>query len=223
MKIEVLKNITSANDTIAEQNKQILDEHKIFTINLMSSPGAGKTSLLLQTIERCKNELKLAVIEGDVASRIDADKISERGIPVVQINVGGSCSLEAHMIGPAMAKLPLKDIDVLFIENVGNLICPAEFALGETKKVVIASIPEGDDKPAKYPLMFTEADAVVINKLDLKELLNFNSDNFLKSLKGLNPDITAFEVSCTVGTGIDKWCDWLKNEVKNYKSKVSGK
>jgi hydrogenase nickel incorporation protein HypB len=220
MKIEVLKNITNANDTIAEQNKQILNQHKIFTVNLMSSPGAGKTSLLLQTIDRCKNELKLAVIEGDVASRIDADKISEKGIPVVQINVGGSCSLEAHMIGPALEKLPLEDIDVLFIENVGNLICPAEFALGETKKVVIASIPEGDDKPAKYPLMFTEADAVVINKVDLKEHLNFDSANFSKSVKGLNPDITTFEVSCVAGTGIDKWCDWLKSEVKSFRSQL---
>jgi len=162
MKIEVLKDITSANDAIAAQNRQALDKHRILTLNLMSSPGAGKTSLILQTIDRLKNELKLAVIEGDVASKIDADKIDKEGIPVVQINTGASCSLEAQMIGPALDKLPLENIDLLFIENVGNLICPAEFALGEHKKVVISSIPEGDDKPTKYPLMFTEADAVVI-------------------------------------------------------------
>ncbi len=222
MKVEVLRSVTSANDIIANQNRQVLDKHGIFTINLMSSPGAGKTSLILQTIDHLKNELKLAVIEGDVASKIDADKIDKQGVPVVQINVGGSCSLEAHMIGPALDKLPLQTIDTLFIENVGNLICPAEFALGEHRKVVIASIPEGDDKPTKYPLMFTEADAVVVNKLDLMPHLEFDLSGFRKVVKGLNPKVKIFEVSCKSGKGIDDWCSWLSGEVKKAVLKTKG-
>ena len=220
MKIEVLKGITSANDAIAAQNRQILDKHKILTLNLMSSPGAGKTSLILQTIDRLKNELKLAVIEGDVASKIDADKIDKQGIPVVQINTGASCSLEAQMITPALDKLPLENTDLLFIENVGNLICPAEFALGEHKKVVISSVPEGDDKPTKYPLMFTEADAVVINKLDLLPHLEFDVTSFRKAIEGLNPRVKIFEVSCKTGAGIDAWCSWISAEAKKIAPEI---
>jgi hydrogenase nickel incorporation protein HypB len=223
MKIEVLKGITSANDAIAAQNRQILDKHTILTLNIMSSPGAGKTSLILQTIDRLKNELKLAVIEGDVASKIDADKIDKQGIPVVQINTGASCSLEAQMITPALDKLPLENTDLLFIENVGNLICPAEFALGEHKKVVISSIPEGDDKPAKYPLMFTEADAVVINKLDLLPHLEFDSITFRKTIEGLNPKVKIFEVSCKTGAGIDAWCSWIFAEAKKQETEATGR
>jgi len=214
MKIEVLKNITSANDAIAAQNQQILDNHKTLAINLMASPGAGKTSLILQIINRLKNDLKIAVIEGDVASKIDADRISEEGIPVIQINVGASCSLEAQMVTPALNKLPLENTDLLIIENVGNLICPAEFALGEHKKLVIASIPEGDDKPTKYPLMFTEADAVAINKLDLLPYLDFNLAGFRKTVEGLNPKVKIFEVSCKTGAGMDALCSWISTESK---------
>ena len=215
MKIEVLRDITSANDAIAAQNRQILDKHNILTLNIMSSPGAGKTSLILQTIDRLKDELRLAVIEGDVASKIDADKIDKEGIPVVQINTGAACSLEAQMITPALNKLPLENIDLLFVENVGNLICPAEFALGEHKKVVISSIPEGDDKPTKYPLMFTEADAVIINKLDLLAHLEFDVTSFRKAIEGLNPKVKIFEVSCKTGAGIDAWCSWISTEARN--------
>jgi hydrogenase nickel incorporation protein HypB len=214
MRVEVLKNITSANDAVAARNRQILNKHKILALNLMSSPGAGKTSLILQTIDRLRKELKLAVIEGDVASKIDADKIDKQGIPVIQINIGASCSLEAHMITPALDKLPLDNINLLFIENVGNLICPAEFALGEHKKVVISSIPEGDDKPKKYPLMFTEADAVVINKLDLLPHLEFDLVAFREAVEGLNPRVKIFEVSCKTGTGLDAWCSWISGEAK---------
>lgn len=217
MKVPVLKDITSANDAIAVQNRQIFDEHGVITINLMSSPGSGKTSLILQTIKHLRNKLQLAVIEGDVASKIDADRIGKEGIPAVQINVGGSCSLEAQMIGPALAKLPLEKIDVLFIENVGNLICPAEFALGEHRKVVIASIPEGDDKPAKYPVIFTEADAIIINKLDLKPHVDFDLPGFRKLIKGLNPEVKIFEVSCKTGEGIAAWCTWISRQAKKKK------
>ena len=218
MKIEVLKNITSANDTIAARNKQVLDRHKVFALNCMSSPGAGKTSLILQTIDRLRSEMKLAVIEGDVASKIDADKIDEQGIPVVQINTGAACSLEAQMITPSLDKLPLENIDLLFIENVGNLICPAEFALGEHKKVVISSIPEGDDKPTKYPLMFSEADVIVINKIDLLPHIDFDVASFRKAVEGLNPDVKIFEVSCKTGDGIDAWCSWVSTEAKKAAS-----
>jgi len=218
MKIEVLKNITSANDTIAARNKQVLDRHKVFALNCMSSPGAGKTSLILQTIDRLRSELKLAVIEGDVASKIDADKIDEQGIPVVQINTGAACSLEAQMITPSLDKLPLENIDLLFIENVGNLICPAEFALGEHKKVVISSIPEGDDKPTKYPLMFSEADVIVINKIDLLPHIDFDVASFRKAVEGLNPDVKIFVVSCKTGDGIDAWCSWVSSEAKKAAS-----
>jgi hydrogenase nickel incorporation protein HypB len=214
MKVPVLKNITSANDAIAAQNRQVLEQYGILTINLMSSPGAGKTSLILQTIKHLESKLQLAVIEGDIASKIDADKISKEGIPVVQINTGGSCSLEAQMISTALGKLPLEKINVLIIENVGNLICPAAFALGEHKKVVIASIPEGDDKPAKYPVIFTEADAVIINKLDLTPHVDFDLPRFRKLLEGLNPKVKIFEVSCKTGKGIGQWCTWLSSQTK---------
>jgi hydrogenase nickel incorporation protein HypB len=217
MKIEVLKNITNANDAIAAQNRQAFTKHGIFVINLMSSPGAGKTSLIIQTIKYFHNKMKLAVIEGDVASRIDADRIGKEGIPVVQINVGGSCSLEAHMIGPALEKLPLEKIEILIIENVGNLICPATFALGEHKKVVVASIPEGDDKPSKYPVIFSEADAVVINKLDLSPVSDFDLPRFRKLIEGLNPRVKIFDVSCKTGEGIAEWCVWLLDQSKANK------
>lgn len=213
-RVEVLKSITSANDAIAAQNRQIFDERGILAINLMSSPGAGKTSLILRSIEHLRDTLKLAVIEGDVASKIDADKIDKQGIPVVQINTGGGCSLEAHMVATALKKLPLGNVEVLFIENVGNLICPAGFALGEHKKVVIASIPEGDDKPMKYPVMFTEADTLIINKIDLLPHFEFNLVNFRKVVKGLNPRVRIFEVSCKTGTGLDDWRDWIVSEAK---------
>jgi hydrogenase nickel incorporation protein HypB len=214
MKIEIVKNIISANDAIAAETQKLLDKEKILAINIMSSPGAGKTSFILQTIARLQEKIKIAVIEGDIASSVDADKIGRVGIPVVQINVGGSCSLEAHMLGPALTKLPLKDIDVLIIENVGNLICPAEFALGEHKKVVISSLPEGDDKPVKYPVIFSEADVVIINKIDLAPYLDFNIDTFRKTVQGLNPKVKIFEISCKTGKGFDAWCRWLSGLVK---------
>jgi len=214
MKIEVLKNISSANDAIAAQNRNKLDEQGVTAVNIMASPGAGKTSFILQTIDHLKGKLKTSVIEGDIASKIDADKIDEKGIPVVQINTGGNCSLEAHMIGSSLDKLPLKDTEILFIENVGNLICPASQALGEHIKVVIASTPEGDDKPSKYPLMFAESDAVIINKIDLAPHVDFDTAGFKKVVQGLNPDVVIFEVSSKTGDGIEKWCHWLTAKAK---------
>ena len=213
MKIKVVKNILSANDQIAARNRQLLDSSKVFALNLMSSPGSGKTSLILQTIRRLRDRLKIGVIEGDIASRIDADKVGKEGVAVVQINTGGSCHLDASMLSRALENLPLKNIDLLLIENVGYLVCPAEFNLGEHRKAMILSLPEGDDKPYKYPLMFAEVDAVLLNKVDLSPLLEFNSEAFCQTVKGLNHDVAIFPISCKTGEGIDDWVSWLLAEM----------
>ncbi len=213
MEIKIVQNILSANDQIAVGNQQLLSRNRVFAINLMSSPGAGKTSLILQTIDRLKDKVSIGVIEGDIASTLDADKIKHTGIPVVQVNTGGECHLDANMFSNAINNLPLADIDLLLIENVGNLVCPAEFNLGEHRKAMILSTPEGDDKPYKYPLMFIEADAVLINKVDLLPLLEFNITAFRQVVKGMNPDVAIFQVSCKTGEGIDDWVSWLLAEV----------
>lgn len=214
MEIKVLKDILGANDQIASNNRQIYDSNSIFTVNLMSSPGAGKTSLILETIKQLKDKVRLGVIEGDVSSSIDAEKIGKEGVPTVQINTGGECHLEANMTNNALNNLPLKDIDILVIENVGNLICPAEFNLGEHKRVLVASVPEGEDKPFKYPLMFLEADAVLVNKIDLLPYLKFDMDAFIKAIKDINEKVAIFQISCTTGEGIEQWVSWLLAQSK---------
>lgn len=214
MELKVLKPILSANDQIAEKNHKLLAENGVFAINLMSSPGAGKTNLILQTIRRLKDEVKIGVIEGDIASTLDAEIISKEQVPVVQINTGGECHLEARMLSDALEGMTLKDIRLLFIENVGNLICPAEFKLGEHKKVMMISVTEGDDKPHKYPLMFTEADVVLINKVDLLPYVEFNVPGVYEVIKGLNPKVRIFPISCKTGEGISDWLSWLLAELK---------
>ena len=213
-KIELVQNILEANESIAAQNKRLLDEHGVFAINIMASPGAGKTSLILQTIARLKGKLRIGVIEGDVASTLDAEKVKNEAVGVVQINTRNmpeSCSLIASMLDPALKKLPLEDIDLLLIENVGNLICPSEFVLGEHKRVVVSSLPEGDDKPIKYPMIFADADAVVINKADLLPYVDFDIAVFRRAIEGLNPKVKSFELSCKTGAGIESWCSWVLN------------
>jgi hydrogenase nickel incorporation protein HypB len=180
----------------------------------MASPGAGKTSLVLQTIKALRDRVKVGVIEGDISSTIDAQAVGKEGVPVVQINTGGECHLDANMIQNALNNLPLKAIDLLLIENVGNLVCPAEFNLGEHRKVLVASVPEGDDKPHKYPLMFTTVDAVILNKTDLLPYVKFNTDSFTKAVKGINAKVAIFPVSCTTGDGIPAWAKWLKAQMK---------
>ena len=212
--ITIKEDIFGANDEKARQNQERLDKHNILTVNIMSSPGAGKTSLILNTIKSLEGKTRIAVIEGDVASSVDAEKVHEQGIPVVQINTAGGCHLDANMMKNAMDNLPLDDIDLLFIENVGNLICPAEFALGEHKRVIIASLPEGDDKPHKYPLMFTEADVVLLNKADLLPYLDFDMEAFHRALTGLNPEVKIFQVSCKTGEGLEDWFSWLLEQKK---------
>jgi hydrogenase nickel incorporation protein HypB len=213
MEIKVVKDILGANEQIAQKNRQLFDSNKVFVVNLMSSPGAGKTSLILQTIKRLKGKTRLGVIEGDVSSSLDAEAIGKEDVPVVQINTGGECHLDASMTSTALGNLPLRDIELLLIENVGNLICPAEFVLGEHRRVLISSIPEGDDKPFKYPLMFHEADAVLINKIDLLPHLKFDVDAFSKAIKGINQKVKIFPVSCTTGEGIDEWVSWLMSQM----------
>jgi hydrogenase nickel incorporation protein HypB len=209
MEIKVLKNILGANDQIAAGNRELLRKNGIYTLNLMASPGAGKTSLILQTVKALEGKVRIGVVEGDVSSSIDSEKIAKENVPVVQINTGGECHLEAGMVGNALSNLPLQDIDILFIENVGNLICPVEFNLGESRKMMIASVPEGDDKPFKYPSIFHAVDVVVISKIDLLPYVNFNMDAFVKTIKDINRNVEIFPVSCTTGEGIDKWASWL--------------
>jgi hydrogenase nickel incorporation protein HypB len=213
MKIKVLKDILSANDQIAGNNRELLDKNKIFAVNIMASPGAGKTSLVLQTIKALRDMVKVGVIEGDISSTIDAQTVGKEGVPVVQINTGGECHLDANMVQHALNNLPL-DIDLLLIENVGNLVCPAEFNLGEHRKILVASVPEGDDKPYKYPLMFTTANAVVLNKTDLLPYVKFNVGSFTKAVKGINAKVKIFPVSCTTGDGIAAWVKWLISQMK---------
>ena len=219
MEIKILKDILSANDAIASRNQNRLDKHNILAINIMSSPGAGKTSLILRTIEKLKEQARIAVIEGDVASTIDADKVSQQGVTAVQINTAGGCHLDANMTENALENLPLEDIDLLFIENVGNLICPAGFALGEHKRVILLSVPEGDDKPYKYPSMFTGADVVLVNKIDLLPYLDFDVTTFNRAVNGLNPRGKIFQVSCKTGQGLKGWLFWLQEQIKEIKSR----
>ena len=209
MKIPVVENILSANERLAEENARALAREGVTAVNIMASPGAGKTSLIVQTIGALSERVRIGVIEGDVASRVDADTIEALGIPVVQINTGGTCHLDANMVHGALGELPLDQLDLLFIENVGNLICPTEFALGEALKVMIASVPEGDDKPYKYPGMFAAVDAIVVNKIDILPYVEFDLTDFRKLVTGLNPDVQVFEISCKTGEGIAAWADWL--------------
>ena len=209
-KVEVVTQILSANDQIAQENYALLASRNVLAVNLMASPGAGKTSLILQTAKALKGRPRLGVIEGDIASRIDADKVAAGGIPVVQINTGGTCHLDAPMIRKALPSLPLDEIDILFVENVGNLICPVEFRLGEGLRVMIASVAEGDDKPYKYPGIFTVVDAVVINKMDLAPYVEFDLAALREAIRGLNRCAEIFEVSCRTGEGIAPWAAWLE-------------
>lgn len=212
MKIPVVKNILNANDQVANDNRATFDAAGVFVLNLMASPGAGKTSFILATVDRLPAEVRPGVIEGDLASRIDADTIEARGVPVTQINTGGGCHLDAPMIREALPQLPLADLDLLFIENVGNLVCPANFRLGADRAVVIASVPEGHDKPYKYPGIFAGADVVILNKSDLLALFDFDLDYFRRGVELVNPGVPLFVLSCRTGTGVQDWLTWLLSE-----------
>ncbi len=213
MKIKVVSKILEANERIAEENKKVFKDAHVYVINLMSAPGAGKTSLLEKTINVLGNELSIGVIEGDIVGSDDAERINSLGSPVVQINTGGSCHLDANMIHEVMRDLPLKELDMVFIENVGNLVCPAEFDTGENEKVMILSVSEGHDKPLKYPLMFQESSTLVINKIDLLPYLDTDIEKIKRDAWSLNPDLKIFELSCKSNEGFDKWIDYLKTHI----------
>jgi len=215
MEIQVNAGILSANDRKALENKKVFNEKGILVINVMGSPGAGKTTVLEKTIDSIVGSVRLAVIEGDIYTSKDAQRIEKHGVPVKQINTGGACHLDAGMISKAIGAFELSDLDLLIIENVGNLVCPVEFDLGEDMKIAVLSITEGDDKPMKYPLLFRQSTAVVINKIDLKDFTDIDMDALRRDISLINPDIQVFEVSARTGQGIMDWADWLLKKIKN--------
>jgi hydrogenase nickel incorporation protein HypB len=215
MEIKVLQRILKANDGIARENRRYLTEKGIFSLNLMSSPGAGKTSILERTIERLRERLRLGVIEGDIATSRDAERIGRLGVPVLQINtdmIGGACHLDANMIQNALREWEpgeVEALDMLIVENVGNLVCPAEFDIGTDMSAMVLSVAEGDDKPKKYPLMFTISEVLLLNKMDLIEHTDFDMERFRKDVADVNPRIRIFPLSAKTGEGLEAWCDWL--------------
>jgi hydrogenase nickel incorporation protein HypB len=217
-RMPVVENILSANDRLAEENRLRLDGAAVYGVNLMASPGAGKTSLIEHTIRNLSGQLSLAVVDGDIATSIDADRAAAAGAEAVQINTGGECHLDAVMLQGALNQLDLTRYDLLLVENVGNLVCPASFKLGTHQNVLIASIPEGDDKPYKYPTMYRGVDALVINKIDLLPYIDFDMEYFQRGVEVLNPGLTTFPISCRTGEGLDSWFHWLQGQAAKNKS-----
>jgi hydrogenase nickel incorporation protein HypB len=224
MQVDIGKPILDLNDKLAEQNRALLDQHGIYMLDLLASPGAGKTSTILATIEELRARYRIAVIEGDIASDVDSQKIKASGIPAVQINTGGACHLEAKMVQKALAALDaageggsggLEDLDLILIENVGNLVCPTDFYLGEDAKVMILSVPEGHDKPLKYPGIFQVSKAVILNKIDTRSAFDFDENAFRASVTQLNPQAMIFPLAATKNQGVKAWCEWLSAQVDN--------
>jgi hydrogenase nickel incorporation protein HypB len=215
MEIDILEGVFDANEKIARENEALFKEKGVLALNLMASPGAGKTSLIAATLERLQDKLRIGVIEGDIASSVDAEKLKTYNIQVVQINTGGACHLDANMIRQALEHMDLDAMDLLIIENVGNLVCPAEFKLGEGLRAMILSVAEGHDKPLKYPLMFSDSQVLVVNKTDLIGMGDFDMEELRKTLKGMNPGMIIFELSCRTGDGLEAWTDWLYEKVQS--------
>lgn len=212
-KVTITQNILAVNETIAQEIRQALAPRGLRIINIMSSPGAGKTSLLEQTIRRLQGHLSIAVIEGDIETSADAERIEAAGAETVQINTRGACHLEAHMIRDALAQIDLAHVDLLVIENIGNLVCPSAWDLGEDLRIVIVSTAEGDDKPAKYPHMFASAQVMIVNKLDLLPYVDYDLAKVKRQALAVNPHLQIFEMSCRTGEGLDAWCEWLQKLV----------
>ena len=212
--IKVMSNLRAANEAQASANSRIFLESGVFAFNLLGSPGAGKTTLLERTIAQLADRIKVAVIEGDVFTSKDADRIAKHNVPVVQINTGGGCHLDATMVAKVLPQFDLDKLNMVIIENIGNLVCPADFNLGEEFKVVVLSITEGDDKPAKYPVIFRNSRAVVLNKIDLLGMTDVSMDNMKEDILAINPEIKIFEISCRTGEGLSPWCDWLMQNIK---------
>jgi hydrogenase nickel incorporation protein HypB len=209
MKINVMQEVLQANDRIAEENRQLFKKNRNLVLNLMSSPGAGKTSLLEKTAEKLAGKLRLGVVVGDIETTRDADRIAKHNVPAIQLTTGTACHLDANMVASALPHLELDKIDILVVENIGNLVCPAEFIVGEDLKIMILSVTEGDEKPLKYPLMFHESALMLINKIDLLQYTNFNLEEAKSNARKINPGIDIIEISCTKGTGLDEWIAWL--------------
>ncbi len=215
VRVPVVERILSANDRLAEQNRARLDAAGVFAINVMASPGAGKTSVILRTIEALAPVARLGVVEGDTAPvTIDADRVIAAGMPAVQVNTGGECHLDAVMLAGALGQLPLATLKLLIVENVGNLVCPAAFQLGTHANVLIASVPEGDDKPYKYPAIYRGVDALIVNKIDLLPYVPFKMDYFRQGVEMLNPGVQTFPLSCRTGEGVEHWVAWLRSKIR---------
>jgi len=222
MKVPVVRDILEANERLAEGNRRIFREAGLLVINLMSGPGAGKTSLLERTIDVLRQEVRIGVIEGDIQSSHDAERIGKKGVQVVQLNTGGTCHLDGNMIKSALDALELDKLDLLMVENVGNLVCPAEFSLGEDMKAMILSVAEGDDKPLKYPLMFQESKVLLINKVDLLPHVDCDVGKIKERTWQLNANVEIFEISCRTGEGLDVWANWLRQQLRDRKALGDG-
>ncbi|MFH1453355.1 MAG: hydrogenase nickel incorporation protein HypB [Armatimonadota bacterium] len=213
MEIKVQKNILQTNEDYANRCRSLIKQNNIYMIDLMGSPGSGKTTLLEQTIKVLGNTLKIGVIEGDLSTDIDRERIRSHGVQAVQVNTGKGCHLNAKMVYDALQELNLKELDIIFLENVGNLVCPAEFNLGQDEKIVVLSTPEGEEKPLKYPIIFRTSKAIVINKIDLLPYVSFDMEKLNNNIENINPGAVKFEVSATKGTGMDGWIDYLKSRI----------
>jgi len=214
IRVSVVEQILSANDQLADANRARLDAAEVFALNVMASPGAGKTSLIMRTVEALRGEFRIGAVDGDIATTIDADRIAALGVPAVQINTGGACHLDAAMLQRALPELPLDELDLLIVENVGNLVCPASFKLGVHRSILIASVPEGDDKPYKYPVMYRGVDGLVLNKMDVLAAFDFDVDYFRRGVEALNPGLAFFPLSCKTGEGLEAWLTWLREMVR---------
>ena len=217
MEIDLSRPILARNDKLAEGNRARLAETGVFALDVLASPGAGKTTTILATIAALRERYRIAVIEGDIASKVDAEKVKAHGIPAVQINTGGACHLEADMISRAFDALPLADLDLVIIENVGNLVCPTEFDLGQGARIVVLSVPEGDDKPLKYPGIFAMAEAVLLNKVDAISFFDFDETAFTDSVRRLNGSAPIFRMSAKTGEGVAEWAEWLAGRIEASK------
>ncbi|MBQ5994593.1 MAG: hydrogenase nickel incorporation protein HypB [Clostridia bacterium] len=216
--IEIKKSVFESNDREAEKLREELRQHKTFLLNLMSSPGSGKTTTLKATVARLKDEMKIGIMEADIDSDVDARTMEQAGVDSIQLHTGGMCHLDAGMTRQGIDEFGAFDYDLVVLENVGNLVCPAEFDTGATKNAMILSVPEGDDKPLKYPLMFQVSDVVLINKIDTKSVFDFDDEAVVERIHKLNPNAEVIFISARTGEGVDKWCDWLRNQVENQKN-----
>jgi len=217
MEIDLSRPILARNEALAQRNRERLAAAGVFALDVLASPGAGKTSTILATIAALRDRYRIAVVEGDIASKVDAEKVKSHGIPAVQINTGGACHLEADMVSRAFDALPMDDLDLVILENVGNLVCPTEFDLGQGSRIVILSVPEGDDKPLKYPGIFAQSEAILLNKIDAMPIFDFDEAAFVDAVRHLNGTAPIFRMSAKTGEGVAEWAEWLAERIEGAK------